>query len=177
MAPSCSWVRPGRTRAEAASGSSLGAVEEGRVIRLPAEAIAGHAGRAKEAAEDLKSALASGEEVFVAVPPRGGAEELKRLAIEYEFHVSSERAAGGGGAVVCVPADISAGFRLREPRLAVYAEEEIFGEERRSAAARRKPSEAFLSDLRDLKLGDAVVHADYGIGRFKGLKRVPVEGQ
>src|SRR4029079_14800363 len=74
--------------------------------------------------------------------------------------------------------EISAGFRLRAPgpRLSVYSEEEIFGEERRSAAARRKPSEAFLSDLRDLKLGDAVVHADYGIGRFKGLKRVPVEG-
>ena len=168
-----------RSRIEAASirFDRLGAVEEGRVIRLPAEAIAGHAGRAKEAAEDLKSALASGEEVFVAVPPRGGAEKLKRLAIEYEFHVSSERAAGGGGAVVCVPAEISAGFRLREPRLAVYAEEEIFGEERRSAAARRKPSEAFLSDLRDLKLGDAVVHSDYGIGLFKGLKRVPVDGE
>jgi len=156
----------------------LGAVEGGRVLRLPAEAIAGHGGRAKEAADDLNAALASGEEVFVAVNPRGGAEKLKRLAIEYGFHVSSERASGGGGgAVVCVPAEISAGFRLREPRLAVYAEEEIFGEERRSAAARRKPSEAFLSDLRDLKLGDAVVHADYGIGRFKGLKRVPVEGE
>jgi transcription-repair coupling factor (superfamily II helicase) len=31
--------------------------------------------------------------------------------------------------------------------------------------------------LRDLKLGDAVVHVDYGIGRFKGLKRVAVEGE
>ncbi|MFY9550153.1 MAG: transcription-repair coupling factor, partial [Thermoanaerobaculia bacterium] len=106
--------------------------------------------------------------------PTGGAEKLKRLAIEYGFHVSSERRPD---AVVAVPAEISAGFRLREPRLAVYSEEEIFGEERRSAAARRKPSEAFLSDLRDLKLGDAVVHADYGIGLFKGLKRVPVEGE
>src|SRR5206468_3069757 len=101
--------------------------EDGRRIRLPAEAIAGHSGRAKEAAEDLIAAVSSGEEVFVALHPRGGAEKLKRLAIEYGFHVSSERTAG---AVVCVPAEISAGFRLREPRLAVYAEEEIFGEER-----------------------------------------------
>ncbi|HEX4440838.1 MAG TPA: transcription-repair coupling factor [Thermoanaerobaculia bacterium] len=165
-----------RERLEAAAlrFDRLGAVEEGRVVRLPSEAIAGHGGRAKEAADDLIAALNSGEEVFVAVNPRGGAEKLKRLAIEYGFHVSSERTAG---AVTCVPAEISAGFRLREPRLAVYAEEEIFGEERRSAAARRKPSEAFLSDLRDLKLGDAVVHADYGIGLFKGLKRVPVEGE
>jgi transcription-repair coupling factor (superfamily II helicase) len=143
-------------------------------LRLPAEAIAGHGGRAAEAAADLQRAIASGEEVFVASRPTGGAEKLRRLAIEYGFHVSSER---GGGAVVTVPAEISAGFRLREPRLSLYSEEEIFGEERRSAAARRKPSEAFLSDLRDLKLGDAVVHADYGIGLFRGLKRVPVEGE
>ncbi len=145
----------------------------GRELRLPAEAIAGHAGRAAEAAADLTKALDSGEEVFVASRPTGGAEKLKRLALEYGFHVSSER---GPGAVVSIPAEISAGFRLRDPRLAVYSEEEIFGEERRSAAARR-PSEAFLSDLRDLKLGDAIVHADYGIGRFKGLKRVPVDGE
>jgi transcription-repair coupling factor (superfamily II helicase) len=143
-------------------------------IRLPAEAIAGHAGRAAEAAADLLQALAAGEEVIVASRPTGGAEKLKRLAVEYGFHVSSERNAG---VVVTTPAEISAGFRLRQPPLSVYSEEEIFGEERRSAAARRKPAEAFLSDLRDLKLGDAVVHADYGIGRFKGLKRVPVEGE
>jgi transcription-repair coupling factor (superfamily II helicase) len=152
----------------------LGLDAVGKPFRLPAEAIAGHGGRAAEAAADLTRALASGEEVVVASRPTGGAEKLKRLAIEYGFHVSSER---GPGSVVSIPAEISEGFRLREPRLAVYAEEEIFGEERRSAAARRKPAEAFLSDLRDLKLGDAVVHADYGIGRFRGLKRVPVEGE
>jgi transcription-repair coupling factor (superfamily II helicase) len=143
-------------------------------IRLPAEAIAGHAGRAAAAAADLMQALESGEEVFVAARPTGGVEKLRRLALEYGFHVSSERRPG---VVVSIPAEISAGFRLREPRLAVYSEGEIFGEERRSAAARRKPTEAFLSDLRDLKLRDAVVHADYGIGLFKGLKRVRVEGE
>jgi transcription-repair coupling factor (superfamily II helicase) len=148
--------------------------EGASVLRLPAEAIAGHGGRAAEAASELSRAIETGEEVFVASRPTGGAEKLRRLAIEYGFHVRSER---GPGAVVSVPAEISAGFRMREPRLSLYAEEEIFGEERRSQAARRKPSEAFLSDLRDLKLGDAVVHADYGIGRFRGLKRVPVEGE
>jgi len=153
----------------------LGLGEAGAIaVRLPAEAIPGHAGRAAEAAADLVAALAAGEEVVVASRPTGGAEKLKRLAVEYGFHVSSQRHAG---VVVSIPAEISAGFRLREPPLAVYSEEEIFGEERRSAAARRKPAEAFLSDLRDLKLGDAVVHVDYGIGRFKGLKRVPVEGE
>ena len=74
----------------------LGLGEEGgsRSFRLPAEAIAGHAGRAAEAAADLQRGLASGEEVFVASRPTGGAEKLKRLALEYGFHVSSERGTG-----------------------------------------------------------------------------------
>ena len=152
----------------------VGLTEGGPILRLPAEAIAGHAGRTAEAASALNKALSGGEEVFVATRPTGGAEKLKRFALEYGLHVSSERREG---ALVAVPAEISAGFRLRGPRLALYAENEIFGEEKRSPAARGRPSEAFLSDLRDLKLGDAVVHRNYGIGLFKGLKRVPVEGE
>ena len=152
----------------------VGLAKRGELTRLPAEAIASHAGRTSEAAAEISRSLAAGEEVFVAVRPTGGAEKLRRFALEYALHVSSERREG---AIVCVPAEISAGFRLREPRAAVYAESEIFGEERRSAVARGRPSEAFLSDLRDLKLGDAVVHRDYGIGLFHGLTRVPVEGE
>ena len=152
----------------------VGLSARGRLTRLPAEPIAAWAGRTAEAAADISRSLASGEEVLVAVRPTGGVEKLRRFALEYSLHVSSERRPG---AIVSLPAQISAGFRLREPRAAVYAESEIFGEEKRSAVSRGRPSEAFLSDLRDLKLGDAVVHRDYGIGLFQGLKRVPVEGE
>jgi transcription-repair coupling factor (superfamily II helicase) len=152
----------------------VGLSARGDVIRLPAEPIAAHAGRTAEAAAELSRAIAAGDEIFVAVRPTGGAEKLRRFALEYSLHVSSERRPG---ALVSLPAEISAGFRLREPRLAVYSEAEIFGEEKRSAVSRGRPSEAFLSDLRDLKLGDAIVHRDYGIGLFQGLTRVPVEGE
>jgi transcription-repair coupling factor (superfamily II helicase) len=152
----------------------VGLAEHGALVRLPAEAVAGHGGRTAEAAADLSRALASGEEVFVAIRPTGGGEKLRRFALEYGLHVSSERRPD---ALVALPAEVSAGFRLRVPRVGLYTESEIFGEERAAGVARRRPSEAFLSDLRDLKLGDAVVHVDYGIGLFKGLKRVPVEGE
>ena len=152
----------------------VGLSARGERVRLAAEPIAGHGGRTAEAAAEMSRALAAGEEVFVAVHPTGGPEKLRRFALEYSLHVSSERREG---VLVSFPAEISAGFRLRQPRASVYAEAEIFGEERRSAVARGRPSEAFLSDLRDLKLGDAVVHRDYGIGLFQGLKRVPIEGE
>jgi len=152
----------------------LGLSSKGALLRLPAEAIAGHGGRTAEAAADLARALESGEEVFVATFPTGGGEKLKRFALEYGLPVSSERQQG---ALLAFPAEISGGFRLRRPRFAVYSESEIFGEEKRAPAYRGRPTEAFLSDLRDLRLGDAVVHRDYGIGLYKGLRRVPVEGE
>ena len=94
----------------------LGLAASDGLIRFPAEAIAGHAGRTAEAAAELSRALEAGEEVFVAVAPMGGAEKLHRFALEYGLHVSSERSAEGG-ALICLPAEISSGFRLREPRL------------------------------------------------------------
>ena len=36
---------------------------------------------------------------------------------------------------------------------------------------------AFVSDLRDLRPGDMVVHLDHGIGRFEGFRRVEVENR
>jgi transcription-repair coupling factor (superfamily II helicase) len=150
----------------------LGA-SEGEPLRLAAEEIAGHAGRTKEAAAEISRALEAGEAVLVAARAAGGEEKVRRFAREYEIPLS---APGEPGALRVAPAEISAGFRLRAPRISVYAEAEIFGEERPPVTRRQRPSEAFLSDLRDLKLGDAVVHRDYGIGLFKGLKRVPIEG-
>ncbi|HDT13251.1 MAG TPA: transcription-repair coupling factor, partial [Candidatus Aminicenantes bacterium] len=40
--------------------------------------------------------------------------------------------------------------------------------------ASRRP---FFSQFQDLRAGDHVVHADYGIGVFRGLRRVEVEGR
>ena len=53
---------------------------------------------------------------------------------------------------------------------------DVFEEERRAPERRRSATKAFLSDLRDLKVGDLVVHVDHGIGVFVGLKQIGVGG-
>jgi len=136
----------------------------GTPVALDAEEVTAFDGRVKDAAAELRAAAARGESVLVAVHPKGGAEKLKRFAREFDVPATA------------IPGPISAGFRLRGSGLAVWAEEQIFGEERTTPAPRRRASEAFLSDLRDLKPGDFVVHADYGVGRFRALRRIPVEG-
>ena len=43
-----------------------------------------------------------------------------------------------------------------------------------AAIGQRSVAKTFLSDLRDLKVGDFVVHVDHGIGVFVGLKQIGV---
>ena len=67
------------------------------------------------------------------------------------------------------------GFGYPKEKLNFFAEKDIFTEEKVivSRAARRP----FFSQFQDLRAGDYVVHTDYGIGVFRGLRRVEVEGK
>src|SRR4029453_1281015 len=111
----------------------------------------------------------------VAATP-GRAERTIELLKEYElFAVPVERADDARYAAVLVAVGkLSRGFRLPDAALNVYAEADGFDEDRRAPERRRSATKAFLSDLRDLKVGDLVVHVDHGIGEFVGLKQIGV---
>ncbi|MCK6551318.1 transcription-repair coupling factor [Myxococcota bacterium] len=72
--------------------------------------------------------------------------------------------------------EISGGFVHFEGRLAVIAEEEIFGQRIKRKRKRTPAAGAFVSDLQDLKPGDYVVHLDYGIGLYHGMTKLAVNG-
>ena len=65
---------------------------------------------------------------------------------------------------------LSRGFRLPAAGLRIHAEADLFAEPRR--ASRPPATRSFLSNLRDLKVGNHVVHVDHGIGVFVGLKQM-----
>jgi transcription-repair coupling factor (superfamily II helicase) len=69
---------------------------------------------------------------------------------------------------------LSRGFRLPDAALQLWAETDVFEEERKVHERRRSAARTFLSDFRDLKVGDLVVHVDHGIGVFVGLKRIEI---
>ena len=67
------------------------------------------------------------------------------------------------------------GFSYPKEKTHFFAETDIFTEEKVIVSrASRRP---FFSQFQDLQAGDYVVHTDYGIGVFRGLRRVEVEGQ
>ena len=71
------------------------------------------------------------------------------------------------------------GLVLPGRRLALVAEDQLFGararQERRRRRAERDP-EAILRDLAALSPGTPVVHEEYGVGRYRGLRLMQVGG-
>src|SRR6202022_4997828 len=67
------------------------------------------------------------------------------------------------------------GVLLPEASLAIFGARDLF-DESESVAARpqryRSKVSAFLSDFRDLQVGDYVVHVQHGIGQYQGLKEI-----
>ena len=57
-------------------------------------------------------------------------------------------------------------------RVALLTEEEIFGEKKKSRRLQRAKVQRSAGSLEDLSEGDAVVHLDYGIGRYMGLQKL-----
>lgn len=77
---------------------------------------------------------------------------------------------------------LSGGFELPENKLQIFIEQDLFDEaapsvDLRKSGPRRKRTNlsTFLSDFRDLKAGDYVVHVDHGIGQFQGLQQIALD--
>ena len=71
---------------------------------------------------------------------------------------------------------IDQGFLIPDIRIALYTEHELFGRRKRRGRKRRTLVRGLSArDLQRLRKGDYVVHADYGIGRFRGLKKINIQ--
>jgi transcription-repair coupling factor (superfamily II helicase) len=129
-------------------------------------------GQVREFAESLDPSGRHNEDAIV-VRTEGIAERLREILREYNASVSK-----------ILIGELSGGFEIPSASLTVYAESDIFGETMQaetpsttSRPQRRKSNlGAFISDFRDLKEGDFVVHVDHGIGRFEGLQTLSTGG-
>ena len=132
-------------------------------------------GRVADWVAEIRRLRDEGEQVLFVAATAGRAERTIEVLKEYDvFAMPVDRAEEAQYAAVLVAiGGLSRGFRLPDAGVQLYAEADVFEEERRTAV-KRSATKAFLSDLRDLKIGDFVVHVDHGIGMFVGLKQIGV---
>jgi transcription-repair coupling factor (superfamily II helicase) len=119
-------------------------------------------GRIPDWVNDIRQALEREDTVLFVAGTRGRAERTVELLRDYDVraswagHADEQRAAG---AVIVVDGQLSRGFRLPDAGFLVHAAGDVFEEERRRTqqrASKRSAAATFLSDLRDLKVGDFV---------------------
>jgi len=105
----------------------------------------------------------------------GIGERINELLQDYEVTAPSGMIVSGS---------LSAGFEIPAEGVSMFTEIDIFGEssgdraetQDRTSKSKRSKLGAFISDFRDLKPGDYVVHVDHGIGRFEGLQSISSQG-
>jgi transcription-repair coupling factor (superfamily II helicase) len=141
-------------------------------VEIPSRAVRRWHGRfADLAAETKQQSKLGGQTIFV-LPSSGVADRIGKTLNEYDAL----------GAANLIVGDLSSGFALPQSQLSVYIEGDLFDEAVRAAQAerptkaKRSQAAAFLSDFRDLKIGDYIVHIDHGIGQFQGLVQLDTSG-
>lgn len=141
-------------------------------------------GQVQEIVQDALRLRESGFTTTYVFPTLGKAERLAEILREYDAPAAfyqnpneqvEETGSESGKILICL-GHLSHGFKNYECQVALFTEDDLFGESRPAAQTRtRKAAGKFLSDLRDLKIEDYVVHVDHGIGQFTGLSTMLTE--
>src|SRR6202166_1524088 len=118
--------------------------------------------------QEVATARARGERCLVVVPPahHRRTEEL----------LEGREVPLGRGGVELEAGELSRGFPLPAAGVALYGEQQLLPQAKPQRRPSRAPSGPFLPSLRDLKVGDYVVHADHRIGQFVALRSVGRDG-
>jgi transcription-repair coupling factor (superfamily II helicase) len=139
--------------------------------------------------EEVQKLTREGNQVMFVVPNTGEVERLADIFTEYNvsFKLGSRTRGGESYAdetsyfagevftTTLAKAYVPEGVIFPEAHLAVFGARDLFDESDTVASRpQRQKSKvsAFLSDFRDLQVGDYVVHVEHGIGQYQGLKEI-----
>jgi transcription-repair coupling factor (superfamily II helicase) len=130
--------------------------------------------------------------VFIVSHTRVQAERLRDLFSEYEVETRLEKERSfrevpdpSEEGVVLLVGPLSSGFRNEGEGWVVLTEEEIFGERKRLPEGKVRTSlppaswqrgGPAVASYRELREDDFIVHVDYGVGRYRGLKHLKIWG-
>ncbi len=133
-------------------------------LSVNARNIPSYNGRFDELVEDLKKYRKDGWQVTLFTASNLRAERLiKELE---EKGVSSNVQVGA----------VRVGFSYPDYKIALISEVDIFGVRKAAKRKRRRFSGDPIKDFTDLNIGDYVVHEQHGVGIYRGIERITVDG-
>ena len=79
-----------------------------------------------------------------------------------------------------IVAPLDQGLWLEDKKLLLITEAQLFGNriaQRRRRNKKQSDTDFIVKSLTELSIGDAVVHLDHGVGRYRGLQTINTDGQ
>jgi len=153
-------------------------------VNISSRAVRRWHGHVADLARDLKQQALVGNQTIFVLPSAGVADRIRKLLSEYQVTGVASAENDSQAPIELIVGDLSVGFALPQAHLTVYTEADIFDEAvhgpqptSREKKQKRSQAAAFISDFRDLKIGDYVVHIDHGIGQFQGLLQIDTSGE
>jgi len=141
--------------------------------------------------EEVKKLTAGGQRVIFAAPNTGEVERLADIFTEYQvpFRIGTRAPVPGRETYLdetayfsgdlttttIVRAPVPDGTALVDARLVIFGARDLFDDSEvvvPSPLRQKSKTAAFMSDFRDLAVGDFVVHVEHGIGMYQGLKEL-----
>jgi len=144
--------------------------------------------------EQIRNLMNQDTRTLLVAPNQGEVERLANLLREYEVpyrlgsripHAGSENIydessylAGDLRTPVILRTALATGVSLPDAHLVLFGAQDFFDEADVTARPMPKKSKtaAFVSDFRDLAVGDYVVHVEHGIARYQGLREIEQDG-
>jgi transcription-repair coupling factor (superfamily II helicase) len=151
-------------------------------LRLRAPQVDRYTNRLPEFTGDVKRGHESGRRQIFFAATNGGREKVERLLKEFDVvfvddageGTATRRKSELGSEILLAAGALPRGFDFEELNLTIYSEWDLFEPPTSTrVGGKKRTTEAFVTDLRDLKVGDYIVHVDHGVGRFQGLQRIP----
>ena len=162
-------------------------------IELPTRPTLRFHGSIPALTEQLKNLMKTDTRIVLAAPHQGDVERMATVLRDYDvpYRLGSRAPrpgetmldegsylAGDLRVPVIVRSPLAAGVVFTESNLIVFGANDLSDEA--DVAARPEPKRsktaAFISDFRDLGVGDYVVHVEHGIAQYQGLKEIAQDG-
>ena len=159
------------------------------LVQFPSQPAPRFHGSVPAMLEEVQKLIAEGKGVVFAAPNTGEVERLADIFSEYNvsFRLGSRTRGGESYAdetayftadvltTTLVKAYVPEGVILPDANLAIFGARDLFDESELVASRPQRHKSkvsAFLSDFRDLQVGDYVVHVEHGIAQYQGLKEI-----
>jgi transcription-repair coupling factor (superfamily II helicase) len=163
-------------------------------IELPTRPTLRFHGSIPALTEQLRTLIAAETHIVLAAPNQGDVERLATVMREYQipYRLGSRVAHAGSETMLeeasyitgdmrvptIVRTPLAAGVSFGETNLILFGANDLSDDA--DVAARPEPKRsktaAFVSDFRDLTIGDYVVHVEHGIAQYQGLKEIVQDG-